>query len=95
MPGGDQRGPAGAGPMTGRRMGQCAGNFTPGRQSGCGRGFGRGFGRGAGRGRGGFAQYDPATSFPQPEVLREQVEILRQQLKSMEQQLAALDEQNN
>ncbi|HPE17891.1 MAG TPA: DUF5320 domain-containing protein [Tenuifilaceae bacterium] len=67
MPGFDQRGPEGQGPMTGRRMGRCT-NFGAGRKSqpegesssvnpnenlpeNSGRGFG--FGRGArGRGRG-------------------------------------------
>jgi len=52
MPRGDRTGPNGQGPMTGRRMGYCAGNNAPGyteqgfgRGQGIGRGFGRGFGR--------------------------------------------------
>lgn len=55
MPGGDQTGPMGAGPRTGRGLGVCAGypvsgkiNSMPGR----GMAYGRGFGRGAGMGRG-------------------------------------------
>lgn len=55
MPGQDQTGPAGQGPMTGKGFGQCgAGNKAPtGRGMGRGaqRGFGRGMGR-CGRGRG-------------------------------------------
>ncbi len=61
MPRGDRRGPDGAGPMTGRSLGYCAGNDKPGftanaapqragrgfrNGSGCGPGFGRGSGRG-------------------------------------------------
>ncbi|MGD2294576.1 MAG: DUF5320 domain-containing protein [Candidatus Aminicenantes bacterium] len=59
MPGGDRTGPSGMGPMTGRRMGYCAGYGAPGFMNpgpgyGMGRrmGFGRGFGRGPGFGRG-------------------------------------------
>ena len=53
MPGGDGTGPTGAGPMTGRAAGYCAGNAAPGYVNpGGGRGFG-GRGRGGG-GRGGF-----------------------------------------
>lgn len=47
MPRGDQTGPAGAGPMTGRGMGFCAGYNTAGFQT-AGGGFGRGCGRGFG-----------------------------------------------
>lgn len=62
MPGGDRTGPMGAGPMTGRGAGYCAGYAVPGYAnpapgySGMGRaGYGRGggFGRGFGRGFGG------------------------------------------
>ena len=67
MPGGDRTGPMGAGPMTGRGAGFCAGYNVPGfanpvggrglgfgrGRGGFGRGFGRGWGRGAGWGAGG------------------------------------------
>jgi len=64
MPGGNGTGPAGAGPMTGRAMGICAGfsvpgyaNFGGGRGMGMGRGARTGMGMGMGRGRGrGFGQ---------------------------------------
>ena len=46
MPYADGTGPRGEGPMTGRRMGRCSGNYTE-----RARGFGRSFGRGQGRGR--------------------------------------------
>ncbi len=58
MPGGDRTGPLGAGPMTGRAAGFCAGFGTPGYANPApgmgfgGRGRGRGF-RGGGWGRGG------------------------------------------
>jgi len=50
MPRGDQTGPAGMGPMTGRAAGYCAGFGAPGFVSGVG---GQGYGRGVGWGRGG------------------------------------------
>ncbi len=65
MPYGDRTGPVGAGPMTGRRMGYCAGFDRPGNMS-FGRGFGFGMGRGGGfggRGRGWRNQYW-ATGLP-------------------------------
>ena len=53
MPRGDRTGPMGAGPMTGRAAGFCAGNTAPGYANfGGGRGRGMGFGRGGGGGRG-------------------------------------------
>lgn len=57
MPFGDGTGPMGAGPMTGRAAGYCAGFSMPGYMNPYGgrgfwgRGGGRGFGRGGGRGR--------------------------------------------
>ena len=51
MPRGDRTGPAGAGPMTGRAAGFCAGNSVPGFMAG---GFGMGMRRGGGSGRGFF-----------------------------------------
>jgi hypothetical protein len=57
MPRGDRRGPEGAGSMTGRGLGFCAGNDQPGYTAdaapqGAGRGFRNGAGRGPGYGRG-------------------------------------------
>ena len=56
MPRGDRTGPLGQGPMTGRRMGYCAGYNTPGFANPLNRGgFGRGYwggGRGWGWSRG-------------------------------------------
>jgi len=64
MPGGDGTGPLGAGPMTGRGAGRCAGFNEPGYANPVpGRGFwGRGFGRGGG-GRG-WRHWYRATGLP-------------------------------
>ena len=70
MPRGDRTGPAGWGPMTGRRMGYCAGYDAPGFSSpGPGMGYGRGWGRGMGYGRGwgrGYPAYGPGPMVPAP-----------------------------
>jgi len=69
MPGGDRTGPIGAGPMTGRAAGYCAGYPVPGYMNpiagrGWGFGFGRGWGRGwFGRGRG-WRHWYWATGLP-------------------------------
>lgn len=94
MPGGDRTGPMGAGPMTGRGFGFCAGSGQPGyasggwgRGMGRGRGFGRGRGMGWGRGFGwrGAAAYPaqpvPYRSFPTSTEVREDLESYRDQLK--------------
>jgi len=71
MPGGDRTGPMGAGPMTGRGAGMCAGYDVPGYMNPYwgrpGRGFGRGqrFGRGGGMGGGrGWRNQYYATGLP-------------------------------
>ncbi len=59
MPGFNQKGPDGNGPMTGRKMGKCTGysgvsnnqNESNDKVSGVGRGIGRGVGAGRGAGR--------------------------------------------
>jgi hypothetical protein len=74
MPRGDKTGPWGAGPMTGRAAGYCAGYAVPGYMNprrGYGRGFGRGWGRGFGRGWGrgfgrGWYAYPPPPVVVQP-----------------------------
>lgn len=53
MPGGNRQGPDGAGPMTGRAMGYCAGYDTPGFETVSGGRFGGGMGYGSGRRFGG------------------------------------------
>ena len=72
MPRGDRTGPGGAGPMTGRAAGYCAGYSVPGYMNpvgGYGRGWGRGRGRGYGRGLGrGFGRGQ--LVYPQPVVVQ-------------------------
>jgi hypothetical protein len=96
MPRGDRTGPWGAGPMTGRAAGYCAGYSVPGFMNpiggygrGGGRGRGRGFGRGWGRGFGrGWYTYPPPVvgqpAYPQaiPPVAQPQ---------SPQQEVAALE----
>lgn len=55
MPRGDRTGPNGAGPLTGRGAGYCAGYNVPGYANGGGFGGGRG-GRGGGFGGGGWGR---------------------------------------
>ncbi len=99
MPGGDRTGPMGAGPMTGRGMGNCTGvgavRYGAGRGMGagfgyvCRRGNGRGFGRGYGFGRGfgrGYIVEQDYGRMPK-EILEEQKEILREQIEAIEKQL--------
>lgn len=105
MPRGDRTGPMGAGPMTGRRMGYCAGYDAPGYvNAGYGRGYGRGFGRGLGRGyRRGFGMgfgrgfgrgfvYDAPSKEEIKGYINEEIKILKGQLDSLEKRLKELDE---
>jgi hypothetical protein len=87
MPQGDQTGPAGQGPMTGRRRGFCAGFNAPGYANGGfgrGRGIGRGFGRG--RGFGWRARAMQVMPIQQPAALTEAEEkkLLEAELKEIE-----------
>lgn len=89
MPRGDRTGPAGAGPMTGRGMGFCAGYHQPGYATGSG--FGRGTGRGFRNRR--FAGWRCAPHMPADAASKEeQVAALKEQISRMQQQIAALEE---
>ncbi len=100
MPGGDKTGPHGEGPMTGRRMGTCAGNDYYGRGGGPGfYGWGRGFGfrHGAGRGAGygyGFgaryANIDPQVS--SKTLIENEIRVLKDRLSSLEDEQSKLNE---
>jgi hypothetical protein len=76
MPGGDRTGPNGAGAMTGRAAGYCAGNAVPGYANptrgygrrGGGRGYGRGWGRCYGRGWYNVPPTSVPTAAPQANV---------------------------
>jgi hypothetical protein len=87
MPRGDRTGPAGAGPMTGRGMGTCAGFNQPGFVTG------GGFGRGAGRGFRRFAGWWNAPQAPvQPANQADRISALKAQMNQIQQQIDALEE---
>ena len=94
MPRGDRTGPAGMGPMTGRRMGFCGAGF--GRGYGRGAGFGRGLGYGRGYGRGfGWMGYNPVVGSPagsvdEKAVMADQVKFLEEELEIAKKQLENL-----
>lgn len=108
MPGGDGRGPAGDGPMTGRGSGYCAGNNRPGyaisggwvgRGMRFGRGVGR-FGRGIGRGFRWAANQIPFYRGRVPvqqgkEVLEEEKKSLLDHLSWIEEKLKSLKDQTD
>ncbi|MHC1624620.1 MAG: DUF5320 domain-containing protein [Methermicoccaceae archaeon] len=96
MPGGDRTGPYGAGPMTGRGLGYCAGFNAPGYTRGVGRGAGRGyggygrgrgFGRGYGYGHGAGYGWRAPTVVPVPVVPAESTEAERNRLDYLAKQL--------
>ena len=98
MPGFNQRGPQGLGPMTGRGQGGCGNRNTAGAGygtgfgagysgRGCGRGFagGRGMGRGMGRG---FGQAAAPVSGPVNEAaLQDRARMLEEELNAIKAQL--------
>lgn len=103
MPGYDQTGPMGQGPMTGWGMGLCARNVNdpaPAPTAGFGRGrrgMGRGFGRGMGRGFGpaygrGFDGANVGPAQPEPTRSRDD---LRQEMADLESRLNALKQELN
>ncbi len=106
MPRGDRTGPNGAGPMTGRGAGFCAGFGMPGFMnpgcksfSGPGFGRGRGFGRfsgfcGAGFGAvvrgGGFFRYPFSGGFSQEGDLKSEKEYLMAEKKGLEETMESI-----
>ncbi|MBN1999108.1 DUF5320 domain-containing protein [candidate division KSB1 bacterium] len=105
MPFGDQTGPAGAGPKTGRGFGYCTGHGAPGY-------FHPGFGRmgGWGRGRGfrhrfyatgltgwqrygmGYAAPYPPAPYPPESLTEEQeLELLKSEAKQMQTSLTQIE----
>jgi len=90
MPGGDRTGPAGMGPMTGRRMGLCAGNEQNGNSYGFGRGFVRGF-RGNQRGGRGFSFSRHRNAFNKPMADSEsQKKVIENELDALKRQISFL-----
>ena len=89
MPRGDKTGPQGAGPMTGRAAGYCAGYAAPGHMNPTG-GYGRrGKGRGWGRGFRRLGRF----GYPQPLVVQPVAQPQYQQAvqQTPEQEIAALE----
>ncbi len=97
MPGFDGTGPLGQGPMTGRRMGYCAGAPAPGYAGPYmryGSGFGRGRFRGPGWRRGGFWRSGyPQMPAASPQYTREdELADLRAEKELLEREMKALEE---
>ena len=102
MPRGDKTGPEGMGSMTGRQLGFCTGNETPGFTNqgfGFGRGSGRGFGLGR-RPRGGFRtgfrryyQQD-IPNVSEKTLLENEIKVLKEQLSNIENQLSQLNKES-
>ena len=107
MPGGDRTGPSGQGPLTGRRMGYCAGEDRPGYMYNSGYGYGRGWGRGLGLGRGFRRGFGPGRgigygnfyqeSIPdvsEKTLLENEIKILKEQLSSLENRLTGMEKKD-
>lgn len=87
MPRGNQTGPMGMGPMTGRGMGPCGGGMAYWRRAG---GGGRGFGWRR------FWGYYPAPSVDKKEeveILYEEAEVLEEELKAVKARLEEIKNQ--
>jgi hypothetical protein len=84
MPKGDRTGPAGAGPMTGRGAGFCAGYKTAGFQT-AGGGFGRGSGRSFGF-RNRFVQSGQSSQGAELFELKEQMARIEKRLEELQAQ---------
>lgn len=95
MPGFNQRGPQGLGPMTGRGQGVCGNRNMAGAGYGAGYG-GRGFGGGGGRGMGrGFGP--AAASMPEAAnetTLQDRARMLEEELNAVKAQLKTMSEDN-
>jgi len=85
MPQGDRTGPNGAGPMTGRAMGFCAGNNSPGFMN-------SGRGRGMGRGRG-FAWRTQPQAISRENTSKKPLGVVDQEKEMLEQELKAIEQE--
>ncbi|MDY0098091.1 MAG: DUF5320 domain-containing protein [Bacteroidales bacterium] len=96
MPGGDRTGPIGQGPVTGRRLGYCAGYDSPGFAKGSGSWMGRGFsfgrgmgwGRGFGRGRGfdvPYQNYAVGSHWRAPVSKEDEIRFLKSEADALKQ----------
>ncbi|MBN1149760.1 DUF5320 domain-containing protein [candidate division WOR-3 bacterium] len=106
MPGGNGTGPLGGGPMTGRRMGYCAGYSVPGYMNGSYWGGGGGWGS---RGRGfrrmfyatgvsGWMRFgfnnNPSVALSEKDALKNTAESLKSQLDEINKKLSELEGDN-
>jgi len=98
MPGGDQTGPRGEGPITGRGMGFCSGSQNQGNYSHSilfGRGLARGFRRGARQGMRGYfqrrnfspVQNDQLNSLSEETIIENEIRTMKEKLEILENQL--------
>ncbi len=104
MPGRNQTGPNGMGPMTGRGMGVRNGmgqgfnsGFGRGNRMGRGNGFGNGMGRGFGYGYGYGMQQNPIESdvnIAQQTFLENELKMMKDQVASVERELEHLNKAN-
>ncbi|MCK5029371.1 MAG: DUF5320 domain-containing protein [Bacteroidales bacterium] len=92
MPGRNQTGPVGLGPLTGRRMGNCVGSTNPELISGFGfgRGMRNGFGRGFNQGFGRNYTFSETQNFSNKEAIENEVNMLKEQLSILEKKLENL-----
>ena len=93
MPGFNQTGPLGQGPMTGRGLGPCNPQHGGGlgkAWGGMGRGLGRGF-RGGGFGGGYRFVPDTAFRYADPASPQEALDALKQQRDIIDQRIAAME----
>ena len=81
MPQFDRTGPAGAGPRTGRGMGQCGTGMAYGR---CGRGFG------PGRFGGWYPSQPKPTKKEETEILNEEAGMLQEDLEVIKKRISEL-----
>ena len=94
MPRGDRMGPMGNGPMTGRRMGNCAEDNSSGFGFfGRGFGFNRGGGLGSGRNAGWFSGFANA-GVSEKTTLENGIRVLKDQLSSLEKQLSSFKKES-
>lgn len=92
MPGRDKTGPQGDGPMTGRRMGNCADNENqPGTFFGRGGRFGMGRGNRRGYGMGRRGNFDADVSNEsEKSLLADEIGMLKNQLSSLAKEVMGL-----
>lgn len=100
MPGFNQRGPQGLGPMTGRGQGRCGNRNTTGAGydagyggRGCGRGFGGGRGMGRGVGRGFGQTTAPVSSAVNEAALQDRARMLEEELNAIKARLNDMPEE--